>query len=97
MKPHEVLKRLVLTENTYKLVQGQHTFVFEVPFGSNKIEIREAVEKAFSVRALAVNTARMPHKTRRVRGRMLRTGVRAGYKKAFVKVRPEDVAKIPLI
>lgn len=94
---HEVLKKIVLTEETYNLVQRQHTFVFRVDQRRNKVEIRQAVEKAFGVRVTDVNTCIRPSKYKALRRKPGKFGVRPGGKKAYVKVHPDDVAKIPLI
>ena len=44
MSAHQILKKLILTEDSYNLVQEQSTFCFEVPRESNKIEVKKAVE-----------------------------------------------------
>jgi large subunit ribosomal protein L23 len=97
MSNHEVLKKLVLTEDTYELVQDQSTFVFQVPREKNKIEIKKAVESAFGVKVKSVNTIVTPSKTKTIRGQFGRKTRILGVKKAFVRIREEDVSKIPLI
>jgi large subunit ribosomal protein L23 len=47
---------------------GESKYVFEVFRGSNKPQIREAVEKAFNVRVVHVNVINVKGKPRRVRG-----------------------------
>jgi large subunit ribosomal protein L23 len=97
MSNHEVLKKLILTEDTYELVQGQNTFVFEVPRERNKIEIKKAVETSFGVKVTSINTIITPSKKKTVRGQFGRKTRVPGVKKAFVQLREEDVSKIPLI
>ena len=97
MSAHQVLKKLVLTEDTYNLVQDFCTFVFEVPRERNKIEIKKAVETSFGVKVKAVNTVIAPSKKKTVRGQFGRKTRVLGSKKAFVRIREEDVSKIPLI
>lgn len=97
MSAHQILKKLVLTEDTYNLVQDQSTFVFEVPRDRNKIEVKKAVETAFGVKVRSVNTVVTPSKKKAVRGQYGRKTTINGHKKAFVKIREEDVSKIPLI
>jgi large subunit ribosomal protein L23 len=97
MSNHDVLKKLVLTEDTYELVQGQSTFVFEVPREKNKIEIKKAVESAFGVKVKSINTIITPSKQKTIRGQFGRKTRILGVKKAFVRIREEDVSKIPLI
>lgn len=53
---HQVIKRPQLTEKGSILSDKYNQFVFEVAADANKVEIREAVEKLFNVKVLAVNT-----------------------------------------
>lgn len=65
--PLEVLRRPMVTEKGTRL-GGESKYVFEVLRGSNKHQIREAVEKAFNVRVVSVNVINVKGKPRRVRG-----------------------------
>jgi large subunit ribosomal protein L23 len=86
--PHmyEVLRRPVMTErNTELMQQGRYTF--EVAPDANKMQIKEAVEKAFpEVTVVAVNTLNVHRKARRLRTRL--RGYRPGWKKAIVTLAP---------
>jgi len=97
MSHHEILKKLVLTEESYQLVQDHNTFVFEVPRNKNKIEVKKAVESAFGVKVRSINTVITPSKKKTIRGKFGRKTTVLGVKKAFVRLRDEDVSKIPLI
>lgn len=86
--PHiyEVLRRPIMTErNTELMMQSRYTF--EVAPDANKIQIKEAVEKAFpNVTVLAVNTLNVHGKVRRARTRL--RGRSASWKKAIVTLAP---------
>ena len=86
--PYEVLRRPVVTEKSTMLA-AQGKYVFEVHKASNKHQIKEAVERAFSVTVTSVNTS-----NERGRRPRTRTGRRAGtpptYKKAIVTVAAGD-------
>lgn len=85
--PHmyEVLRRPIMTErNTELMMQGRYTF--EVAPDANKIQIKEAVEKAFNVTVLAVNTLNVHGKQRRKRTRL--RGYSPSWKKAIVTLAP---------
>ena len=85
--PHmyEVLRRPIMTErNTELMMQGRYTF--EVAPDANKIQIKEAVEKAFNVTVLAVNTLNVHGKARRQRTRL--RGYSKSWKKAIVTLAP---------
>ncbi|MBI4302499.1 MAG: 50S ribosomal protein L23 [Chloroflexi bacterium] len=76
----EVLRRPVITEKNTAL-QSQNQYTFEVSNWANKIQIKEAVEKAFNVKVLVVNVIHVPGKRRRV-GRQ--QGMTCSWKKAVV-------------
>lgn len=83
---YEVLRRPIVTEKSTSLaVSGK--YVFEVAFGANKPQIREAVEKAFDVEVRAVNVMRVRGKRKR-RGRIISRG--RDWKKAIVTLKPGD-------
>jgi large subunit ribosomal protein L23 len=82
---YDVLRRPVMTErNTDLMMQGRYTF--EVAPDANKIQIKEAVEKAFNVTVLAVNTLNVHGKKRRKRTRL--AGYSPSWKKAIVTLAP---------
>ena len=58
-------------------------YVFKVSPKSNKSEIKQAVEKLFNVKVVNVNTLNQQGKVKKFRNR---TGKRASFKKAFVKL-----------
>jgi large subunit ribosomal protein L23 len=68
MKAENVIKRpLILTEKGSVLREEENKYLFEVHPDSNKIEIKDAVERLFKVQVEDVNTLI-------VRGRMRRMG-----------------------
>ena len=77
----DVLKRLV-TEKTSVMMQD-NKYTFEVPAEASKTEIRQAVEKIWNVKVLAVTTVNIPGKTKRRGNMVVKT---SGYKKAIVKL-----------
>ena len=48
--PHDIILRPVLTEKSYDGMADKR-YVFEVAINANKIEIKQAVEAAFGVKA----------------------------------------------
>jgi large subunit ribosomal protein L23 len=64
--PRDVLVKPVISEKSYRLADdGKYTFI--VAPGSNKTQIRQAVETVFRVRVTGVNTVNRPGKRRRTR------------------------------
>ncbi len=81
--PREIVIRPVVTERSTELGEDQNQYTFVVSKDANKIEIRAAVERLFSVKVAGVRTLNYRGKWRRV-GRSL--GRRPAYKKAIVKL-----------
>ena len=64
--PDQVILKPLISEKSYSAMQfGKYTF--EVRPSANKIEIRRAIEDAFGVNVVAVNTMTMTGKERRRR------------------------------
>ncbi len=85
----EVIKRPLVTEKSTLRREESNQICFEVDPRANKAEIKEAVERIFKVKVVAVNTSRVPGETRRVGKKGLKV-VRPGWKKAFVTLREGD-------
>ncbi|HWP34310.1 MAG TPA: 50S ribosomal protein L23 [Thermodesulfobacteriota bacterium] len=85
----DVIKRPIITEKSTAQREGANQICFEVDPRANKAEIKEAVERLFKVKVVAVNTLRVPGEVRRVGRRAIRT-VRPGWKKAYVTLREGD-------
>ena len=82
MHPYEVLKRPIITEKADAQAEmGQYTF--EVDSAANKLQVKEAVEKAFGVKVVAVNLMVIPGKRRRFGRHLTHT---SPWKKAIVTV-----------
>lgn len=82
MKPlYQILKRPLVTEKSNLQREAGQTVTFEVNRDANKIEIKQAVEKAFKVKVKDVRTSITAGKAKRV-GRSL--GKRSPVKKAYV-------------
>ena len=84
--PRDVLIRPVISEKSYRLADdGKYTFI--VAPGSNKTEIRQAVEAVFRVKVTGVNTINRPGKRRRTR---FGYGKRPDTKRAIVTLADGD-------
>lgn len=93
MKPHQIIKRPLLTEKGTSLKEtgGQPAetsdedrrskVVFEVHSDANKVQIRQAIQALFSVQVVDVHTQLVRGKLKRA-GRFV--GRRPGWKKAIV-------------
>jgi large subunit ribosomal protein L23 len=80
----DVVKRPLITEKAERNREAAHQFAFEVHRDATKIQVKQAVEKLFNVHVLAVRTAVIRGKNKRV-GRHV--GQRPNWKKAFVTLK----------
>ena len=79
---YDVIIAPVVSEKSYSQIdEGKVTF--EVAPNSNKLEIKQAIEKIFGVRVIAVNTQNRQGKRRRTR---FGIGKRVDVKRAIVTV-----------
>jgi len=85
MHPYEILRRPLLTEKTNIQSDTENRYSFEVDRRANKLQIKDAVEKAFDVRVVAVNVINVRGKRRRL-GRQV--GWTPSWKKAIVTLAP---------
>lgn len=82
MKPlHQIIKKPLVTEKSSLQKDAGQVVAFEVALDANKVEIKQAVEKAFNVKVAGVNTCVVAGKVKRV-GRNF--GKRPNRKKALV-------------
>lgn len=67
MSPEQIIRRpIALTEKASRIRNQHNQVVFEVTRDANKIQIRNAVEKLFSVKVESVNTSIYRGKFRRM-------------------------------
>ena len=85
--PLEVILRPLITEKATRL-NGENKYAFEVRTHANKVQIKEAVEKAFDVHVEAVNVMVMKGKPRRTRSGRVKH--RSDWKKAVVTLASGD-------
>lgn len=76
-----VIKAPIITEKSSSIASNNRKYVFEVDVNSNKIQIRQAIEKIFKVHVDKINTVNVHPKTKRV-GKY--SGLTNKYKKAIV-------------
>ena len=69
---YSIIKKPLVTENTFDLIEDQNKLVFMVDRRANKYKIRKAIENLYSVKVVKVNTLITPK----------------GEKKAFIKLHP---------
>ena len=84
MNVFDVIKKPLLTEKTTLEKDNKNVAAFVVAADANKIEIKHAVQNLFKVEVVAVRTAIVAGKLKRV-GKS--AGKRANWKKAYVTLK----------
>jgi len=83
--PYDTLRKPLVTEKTMAGQQkGVYTFV--VGMDVNKIDVKQAVEKIYTVKVASVRMVRVKGKSKRMKN-MLLEGRRKDWKKAYVKLK----------
>lgn len=85
--PYGIIQRPLITEKSLAQKSERNKVSFLVDRRANKQEIREAVERIFAVKVVAVNTVFIKGKRKRTR---MREGKRPDQKKAIVTLREGD-------
>lgn len=74
---YNIIKKPLITEKTFDLIEQENKLVFLVDIKANKNEIKRAIEVIHNVKVEKVNTLVTPQ----------------GEKKAFIKLNPENNAQ----
>lgn len=89
--PRDIIIQPVLTEKALRLKDSRNQYIFNVATDANKIEIRSAIEKRFSVKVQSIRTENVKPKPRQ---RFTQGGRVQGYtsrwKKAIVTLKEGD-------
>jgi large subunit ribosomal protein L23 len=80
---HDIIKAIIRTEKS-TLTEPIGKYLFLVDINSNKLQIKDAVEKIYKVKVKSVNTIRSLGKMKRVRHQVGKT---ADSKKAIVTLK----------
>ncbi len=87
MTPESIIRRPIILTEKASLLNKENKVVFEVAPTSNKVQIRDAVQKLFNVKVTNVNTLLMRGKDRRM-GRGY--GKMQNWKKAIITLKEGD-------
>jgi large subunit ribosomal protein L23 len=91
MNRFEIIKRPLDTEKLDRMRDRENKFAFEIDIKANKTEVKQAIEQLFKVKVVAVKTAIVRGKFRRI-GRS--EGQRPNWKKAIVTLKEGDAISL---
>ena len=81
---YDIIIKPIITEKSSQLVENLQ-YTFEVAKDANKVEIKNAIEKIFNVKVVAVRTINVHRKAKRMQRYQ---GFKPAYKKAIVRLAP---------
>jgi large subunit ribosomal protein L23 len=87
MSPETIIRRPIILTEKANLLRAGNQVIFEVARASNKVQIRDAVQKLFNVTVTSVNTCIMRGKDRRMGRGYEKT---QNWKKAMVTLKEGD-------
>jgi large subunit ribosomal protein L23 len=90
--PYKVIKTVRVTEKGTAATEKVNQYQLVVDKGANKLDIKHAVEKAFKVKVLRVNTLHVRGKARRER--TAQYGRTPAWKKALITLKAGDKIEI---
>ena len=91
LEPHYILRRPLLTEKVTRDMEDANVYAFEVDRRSSKDEIKAAVEQAYGVKVVKVNTQVRKGGSRRFRyGKV----AESSWKRALVRVAEGDTIEL---
>ena len=90
LHPFEIIRRPVVTESS-TFLQDSGRYTFEVAVSATKHQVKEAVEEAFNVEVLKVNTMMVKGKRKRMGPRFTSS---RNWKKAIVQLAPGNTITI---
>lgn len=90
-----VLIKPMISEKTRSMTRKYERVAFRVHPEANKVQIKQAVEETLNVKVEDVTVVRKRSLKRRRQGRVI--GRKPGYKKAYVKLAPGEIAKLEFI
>ena len=91
MDSNAIIIKPLVTEKTTHLQTTRNSYAFQVNTAANKHQIKDAIEKQYSVKVVDVRTMNRKGKPRRARHRMTKT---SDWKKAVVVL--DENSKIEL-
>ena len=83
-KAYQIILNPLVTEKSTQQSEF-NKMVFSVPVNATKLEVKQSIEKIFSVKVMAVNTILLKGKVKRFKGVL---GRRSNAKKAIVTLAP---------
>jgi len=83
LKARDIIVRPIITEKTMRNQTENNAFTFEVAKGTNKTEVKQAIEQIFKVKVEKVNILNVRPKSKRM-GKY--EGKTRAYRKAIVKL-----------
>lgn len=86
IQPALILKKHLVTEKATEASSHLNQYYFRVATDANRVAVKQAIEKQFSVDVISVNIINVKPKVKVNRMRRGKAGQKPGYKKAIVRL-----------
>ncbi len=91
LEPHYILRKPILTEKSTERMEEANVYAFEVDRRATKDDIKAAVEKAYGVKVVKINTQVRKGGSRRFR---YGTVADSSWKRAMVRIADGDAIEL---
>ena len=86
-EPTKIIIQHVVTEKATEATSNLNQYTFKVAGDSNRVAVKDAIERQFGVTVQAVNILNVKPKFKRDRYRRGGVGRKPGYKKAIIRLK----------
>lgn len=87
LHPENVILQHMVTEKATEATSNLNQYTFKVATASNRVAVKDAVQKQFGVTVTSVNILNVKPKAKRDRMRRGNMGRKPGFKKAIVRLK----------
>ncbi len=89
-EPERIIVQHLVTEKATEATSNLNHYFFKVARDSNRVSVKDAIERQFGVSVLSVNILNVKPRFKRDRYRRGNLGRKPGYKKAIVRLKSGD-------
>lgn len=88
--PEKIIVKHIVTEKATEATSTLNQYTFKVTSASNRVSVKDAIQRQFGVSVTSVNILNVKPKTKRDRTRRGAVGRKPGFKKAIVRLKAGD-------
>ena len=89
-EPEKIIVQHIVTEKATEATSNLNQYTFKVSKSSNRVSVKDAIERQFGVTVNSVNILNVKPKFKRDRSRRGGVGRKPGFKKAIIRLKAGD-------